>query len=520
MKGTIEQLRRENKKLRAENRAFRAENKLLRQKIDLLVRKVFGSKSERITPDELQMLLSGFEEKPDGQDPDEEDQTGDLSLPAPNDSQPQKRKPRGIRCPEDLKVVEEIIIPDLVQEQLEDYKEIGREVHEQLDYQPGHFFKRRTIRPKYVHKDQRDLPPIICPAPVSLMTRGLAAPGLITEILIGRYCDHLPFYRQEDAFKTRYGVEIPRKLMGKWVQSCADWLEGIYDCMKEEIRSSSYIQVDETTATYLDRDREQGKGKGYFWTYLKPGDMVLYDWHPSRSTECIRSFLGKQFEGKLSCDGYVSYKTYEGEQKGNFNLYECWMHLRRRFYEAKSCDQIAAAWVLRQIQQLYRWEKELRESRAGPSLRAAMRASHHRMVVERLFKYFKKRHEREKESGLPASSIGEALSYALNQREGLERVFLDGEVEIDTGLVENAIRPLAVGRRNWLFVGHREAGQKSAIVYSLVQTCRMLGLDPKAYLREVLEIIPHLKPEAFKHWAPYNWGVSKGLLKAKHEVAA
>jgi len=519
MEGSMEQLRRENEKLRAENHALRAENKLLHQKVDLLIRQIFGSKSERLSPDKLQLLLSGFEEPTGEEDQEKEDEPGDLLPSKPKAPKIHERKPRGIRCPEDLEVVEEIIIPELVKQQPDDYKEIGREEHVQFDYQPGRFFKRRTIRPKFVHKTQRQLPPIIEPAPLSLMPRGLAAPGLLTKILIGRYCDHLPFYRQEDIFKTRYGVEIPRKLMGQWTQSCANWLQGIYECMKLELRTSPYIQVDETPAVYLDRDRENGKGKGYFWTYLKPGQMVLYYWHPSRSTECIRAFLGEQFEGKLSCDGYISYKTYESEQKGSFALYECWAHLRRRFYEAQACDQRVAGWVLNQIQLLYQWEEELRESRAGPSLREAKRASHHRMVVERLFRYFEKRQERENQSGLPASSIGEALSYALNQRAGLERVITDGEVEIDTNLVENAIRPLALGRRNWLFIGHREAGQKSAIVYSLVRTCRMLGLDPKRYLREVLEILPRLTNKQVEQWTPYNWGVSKGLLRPKRHAA-
>lgn len=507
MQDAVEQLRNEVRKLQLELRAMRSENKLLRQKLDAMARRMFGRKTEQLNPDQLELLLSGLDEEILSEEEPEP--------PSPNIVK-RPRKPRSIRNTEHLQSVEEFIIPEKVKQNPEDWKEIDREILEQLDYKPGKFFKRLIIRPKYVHKTLRHLPPLIAPAPSKIIDRGLAAPGLLTQILTSRYGDHLPFHRQEDIFRRRYGIEIPRQLMVRWTQQCVGWLEGIHHCMRDEIRQSDYIQVDETPAKYLDKKLPNGSGKGYFWVYLKPGQQVVFDWHPGRSTECLRSFLGQRFDGHVQCDGYQVYQTYQKEQGEHFHLYACWSHVRRRFKEALDYDKRKAAWILGQIQKLYQWEKALRQTRAGPSYIQAIRASHHRMVVDRLFRCFEILKSKEKPSG----KLAEAVSYALNQREYLERVLDSGMVQLDTNWVENSIRPLAVGRRNWLFIGEKEAGQRSAVMFSLVQTCRMLGVEPSQYLRETLETLPNLKSRDLANWTPYQWAKSRGLLNTRPTAIA
>jgi hypothetical protein len=189
--------------------------------------------------------------------------------------------------------------------------------------------------------------------------------------------------------------------------------------------------------------------------------------------------------------------------------------MRRKFVESKEQHPRIVGWVLGQIQQLYRWESQLRESRAGPTLRQVFRSSHHKMVSERLFKAF----EKLKSKILPKSNLGKALNYALNQRAPLERVMEDGEVALDNNMVENAIRPTAIGKKNWLFMGTKESGHRSAVMYTLVQSCRIIGVEPSAYLRDVLEHLPRLTNQQIADWTPRNWAIRKGLLKANFKAA-
>jgi len=500
------QLKAENDKLRRSNASLLVENAFLRQKIDALAKRYFGKKTEKLTPDQLQLLLSGLVEISEENEEEKEE---------PPARAPRKRsKPTRMQVPDDLPVKEELLVPEQVQAQPQLWKEIGRETLEQLDYQPGMFFKRRFIRPKYVRRDQKQQPPIVVPAPRQLIDRGLAAPGLLTQLLISKFCDHLPFYRQEQIFKSRYGVWIARQQMVRWTDQCVSWLEGIHRVMKREMSRSSYLQVDETPVTYLDRNARGGSAKGYLWTYLQPGDQVVYDWHPSRANSCLQHVLGKGFSGKLQCDGYAAYQRYALDHPGT-ELFGCWAHMRRKFVEAKEQHPRLVGWILKHIQQLYQWEDQLRQSRAGPTLRQTFRSSHHQMVAHRLFKAFEKLSIKT----LPKNNLGKALSYALNQRASLERVLEDGEVELDNNLVENAIRPTAIGKKNWLFMGNKESGHRSAVMYTLIQSCRIIGIEPSVYLRDVLEHIPMLTHQQLADWTPKNWAIRKALIKAPARAA-
>lgn len=506
MSNPLDQLKAENVKLRRTNASLLIENSLLRQKIDALAKRYFGKKTEKLSADQLLLLLNGMSEvSEETQDENEE----------PPSRAPKKRSKRSrMQVPDNLPVQDELLIPEEVKIQPQLWKEIGRETLEQLDYQPGKFFKRRIIRPKYVRRDLKQQAPIIVPAPDQLIERGLAAPGLLTQILTSKFCDHLPFYRQEQIFKSRYGVWIARQQMVRWNDQCVSWLEGIHKVMAQEMVRSTYLQVDETPVTYLDRDAKEGSAKGYLWTYLQPGTQVVYDWHPSRAATCLQSILGNGFSGKIQCDGYRAYQRYASDHPGT-QLFGCWAHMRRKLVESKEQHPRIVGWVLGQIQQLYRWESQLRESRAGPALKQAFRSSHHKMVSERLFKAF----EKLRAKILPKSNLGKALNYALNQKVPLERVMEDGEVALDNNLVENAIRPTAVGKKNWLFMGTRESGHRSAVMYTLIQSCRIIGVEPSTYLRDVLEHLPRLTNQQIADWTPRNWALRKGLLKASSKAA-
>jgi hypothetical protein len=227
---------------------------------------------------------------------------------------------------------------------------------------------------------------------------------------------------------------------------------------------------------------------------------VVYEWHVRRAARCLESLLGADFAGKLQCDGYSAYPAF-AKTKTAVALFGCWAHARRGFFEAQEQAPQVAGWFLKQIGLLYQWEEPLRRSRAGPGTREALRASHHRMVVARLHRALKKLQPRY----LPQSPMGQAVSYALNQWPMLERFLEHGEVELDNNLVENAIRPTAIGKKNWLFFGSAEAGQRSAMMYTLVANCRLHGVEPYAYLKDVLTRLPRTTNKEVAQLTPQRW---------------
>ena len=476
----------------------RQENLLLRQKIDLLVRRVFGSSSERLDRAQLELLL----------------QLPVLVAPAPavaTDAKPQislsrSRKERAPRLPDNLPVVEEVIEPEPVKASPESWRCIGQEVSEQLDYEPARFLRRRTIRRKYVHRVALDSAPVIAPLPGCLQERGVAAPGLLAHILVSKYCDHLPLYRQEQIFGRRHGVHLPRQSLARWVALAADWLKPIYEQIRTGVMAGGYVQVDETPINYL----EPGYGRarqGYLWTGSRPGGDVFFRWEISRATACLDRVIPVNFTGTLQCDGYAAYRAFANRRGTAITLAGCWAHVRRKFYEALESSPKTAGWIVRQIQNLYQVEALLREHRAGPKLRAAARAHQSRPIVERLERALVKL----KASGrhLPQSPLGVAMDYALGQWRTLTVYLADGRVEIDNNLVENAIRPTALGKKNWLFVGEAQAGDRSAIIYTVIESCRRRGLDPYAYLREVLTRLPHMTNRQIPEVTPEAWGKSR-----------
>ena len=393
-----------------------------------------------------------------------------------------------------------MIEPELVKAEPEHWKRIGQEVSRQLDYQPGKFFWQETVRPKYVRRGQRTLPPMIAPAPERVAEGSLAAPGLLAQLLVSKYCDHLPFYRQEQIFWQRHGVFIARQQMVQWTAQSVRLLSGISDCLKRDMQGRRYVQVDETPVRYQDPNLRGRCGQGYLWTALVPGQCVVYEWHASRAARCLDSLLGPGFAGKLQCDGYSAYPAF-AKEKATLALFGCWAHARRNFFEAQEQAPRVAGWILNQIGLLYRWEEELRRNRAGPVLRHVKRSSHHRMVIERLDRALKKLQPRY----LPQSLMGQAIGYARNQWPMLEGFLEHGEVEIDNNLVENAIRPTALGKKNWLFFGSEEAGQRSAVIYTLIQNCRLHGVEPYTYLKDVLERLPHTTNREVNQLTPLKW---------------
>lgn len=466
--------------LEAELKAVRTENRLLREKIDALIRLVYGQKSERFDPGQL--TLEGLEtKKADAPAADDEPAAG-----ARKKAPPRSPKARGPRLPEHLPVTEEVLDPEEVKSDPQGWRQIGEEVTEQLDYEPARFLKRRLIRRKYVRLDHPYAPPVIAPLPACLQERCLATAGLIAQVVVSKYADHLPLYRQEQIYQRRYEVTIPRQTLCRWVALAASWLEPLYEEMKRRQEQSDYLQVDETPIRYL----SPGTGKapkGYLWVSNDPQGDVIYHFHRGRGAKCLHKIIQPAFGGTVQCDGYKAYPSFQKQRAGPLELVACWAHVRRKFYEAKARDPAAVEWILRQIGALYRIERDLREGQAGPALRAAVRSSQSAVIVQRLKRalwLIKPRY-------LPQSALGKAFEYAFEQWPRLVGFLEDGRLEIDNNLVENAIRPTKLGAKNWLFLGAEDAGPTSAILFTFVESAKRHGLEPYAYLKHLLETLPH-----------------------------
>jgi transposase len=485
--------------------ALEAENKVLRAKVQFLMQRMFGRSSEKLDPTQLMLDMLNIEPEPPDDDPPPP------ASPPPSSSRraPRERKPR---IPDHLPTEDVVIEPDEVKADPSAYQRIGEEVTQELDVVPARYFRRRIIRPKYKKKAVRSQAPVMAALPPRLIEGGYASAGLLTEIVVNKYLYHLPLYRQEQMF-ARHGIDLSRKTMDDWVGIVANWLGPIYECIRAELQCRSHLQVDESPVRF-NLAEGGGSGLGYFWVYLHPpppgllGGNILFEWHTSRAAECLKRMLGP-FKGTVQCDAYAAYGCY-AKSRTDIILAGCWAHARRYFFEAREEDPALADWFLRQVQLLYCVEKDLRERRIGPAGRSARRAAESGMVLHR----FKRVLDRKWQQALPRNRMGKAMNYALSNWEALTRYRDDGRLEIDNNRVENAIRPTAVGKKNWLFIGHPEAGQRSAIIYTILATCKAHGIDPCEYLRDVLSRLPSMKITEVDQLTPANW------LAARRQIAA
>lgn len=490
--------------LEARLEASQVEIKLLREKIDALARMLYGPKSEKIDPNQLMLLKEMESKKAEAPAPDVEPEAGAAQSPKKPRSKPERP-----RLPEHLPVREEVLDPEEVLAAPHQWRHIGEEVSEQLDYTPGYFSKRRLVRRRFVRIDSPFAAPVIAPLPPCPQERCLATPDLIAQVVAAKYADHQPLYRQEQIYKRRHGVEIPRQTLCRWATLAADTLEPLYELMRQKQQDHPYLQIDETPVRYL----APGTGKtaqGYFWVSGVPGGDAIYHWHPGRGADRLHKIVAADFSGTVQCDGYKAYTSFQKQRAGPLDLAACWAHVRRKFYEARERDPTIAAWILRQIGHLYRTEARLREQRAGPALREAVRQAESAPVLERIKRALFKLKPRY----LPKSKMGKAVAYAFSEWNRLELFLRNGLIEIDNNLVENAIRPTKLGMKNWLFVGSEGSGRTSAILFTIVESAKRHGLEPYVYIRPLLQAMPTTTNWQLHNLAPDVWA------KANHRIVA
>jgi transposase len=380
---------------------------------------------------------------------------------------------------------------------------IGKEITEELECVPAKFFIRRYIRYKYVPKDKEKAGVYIGTLPERVIEKGIPGSGLLASILVDKYMDHLPLYRQRQRF-LREKIPITSSTLEGWVKKGLERIEVLYEHLLKDTKSKGYLQVDETPIPVLESNKKGKTHQGYYWVYHSPIDQtVLFNYQPSRASEGPAGIL-TGFKGYLQTDGYEVYTKIVKDPKRAEKITHlcCWAHARRHFEHAIDNDKQRATIALELIQKLYQVEAQARNEGLTPMQRKELRLAESLPVINKLGKWISE----EVKNTLPKSQIGKAMSYAIARWTELSAYLSDGMLEIDNNLVENAIRPVALGRKNYLFAGSHESAHRAAMIYSFFAMCKYHQVNPYEWLKYTLEnimIIDHrnvrdLYPQNFK----------------------
>ena len=461
-------------------KVFQAEVERLRAIIEALQRHRFGRRSEQLDPDQLQLCLEEVETA-----------LAEAEEASEKASRPHADRPRKINrgaLPAHLERIEQIV--DV--EEVDGVRAcpccggalhpIGEDVSERLDVVPTTFRVLVTRRPRYGCRTCESAV-VQASAPARIVEGGIPTEALIAQVLVAKYADHLPLYRQAQIY-ARQGIQLDRSTLADWVGRAAWYLRPLRDHVLERLRRSTRLFADETTAPVLDPGRGRTK-TGQIWVYARDDrpwggsdpPMVAYVYAADRKAERPDAHLG-DFAGVLQVDGYGGYAAL-ARRRQQVSLAFCWAHARRKFYELADSSPVATE-VLRRIALLYAIEDDVRGSPAEQ--RRAIRDDRSRVIVDDLRQYLEARNRQVSAK----SKIGEAIRYTLTRWDGLTRFLDDGRIELDNNAVERSIRPLALNRKNALFAGSDEGGDNWAVIATLIENCKLSGIDPHTWLTETL----------------------------------
>jgi len=485
-------------------KAHDKETAILLEQIRLLRAQLFGAKSEKVKQGDAQPLPLFDMPEPAEIEGEEEE----VHVPA------HERKKRGRKpLPEELPRVEKIHDIDEADKvcgcgcQL---SRIGEEVSEQLDVIPARVQVIRHIRPKYACKSCEGLEddgPTVTIAPVApqIIPKSIASSGLLACILTAKFVDHTPFYRQEKQF-LRLGVEISRTSMCNWAMQVAKACQPLLNLFTDEILAGSYVNIDETTLQVLNEPGRDPTSTSYMWIFRR-GDpektVLIFQYHPSRSGDVARKFLD-DFKGYVQTDGYKGYDFLDHNE--NVRHIGCLAHSRRKFMDVikaqgKKRKAGSADVALSYIKKLYKLEREAKEQSYSTEQIYQMRQEKARPIMDNFLKWLQKKSGTTPPKGL----LGKAISYTLKQWDRLIGYLEDGRLAPDNNMAENSVRPFVIGRKNFLFSGTAEGAEASALLYSLIETAKVNGLEPYAYLRYVFEQIPMASTlEDYEMLLPWN----------------
>lgn len=459
----------------------------LKTELDWLKRQLFGQKRERFEPENNgQMQMFDLPRK------QAEAKTEQIEYTRKKAEKEDKQKAVRLPLPSHLRREEEVIEP---QEDVSRSKKIGEEITEILEYIPGEIFVRKIIRPKYALPQDGGI--IIGQLPSLPIPKGNVGPGLLAQLIIAKFADHLPWYRQAQQF-SRHGIDIAESTISGWFRSACELMLPLYEELQKQVQQSTYLMADETPIKVLDRQKPKDTHKGYHWVYFAPETgLVCFQYRKGRGREGPKEFL-RHFEGAIQTDGYKAYDKFDESE--NIHLLGCMAHARRYFEKAKENDPARARKALLLFQELYVVERKARQSGLATRERYDLRQKKSLPILAELEAWLKK----ELTQVTPKSAIGAAIAYSLRLWKRLCRYTDDGRFEIDNNWVENSIRPVAIGRKNYLFAGSHDAAQRAAMIYSFLGSCKKNGVEPFAWLKDVLNRLPDYPVNRLSELLPSN----------------
>lgn len=434
-----------------------------------------------------------------------------------------KKQPVRLPLPEHLRREVEIIKPEDIDE---NWVRIGEEVTEVLENKPGELYVRRIIRYKYAlkkdlqvlqetGKDAKKIKNIqIAPLPLLPLPKANADASLLAELIMNKYLYHLPFYRQIALFKLE-GIKIPASTINDWFIGCGDLLRALYYRLKEIVLQTDYIQVDESTVPVIDNEKHRAV-KSYLWVVRAVMEKLVFFHYDkgSRAQKVVVELL-HNYQGAVQTDGYEAYSIYEN--KKGVLLLGCWAHARRKFSDAESEDKSGAEYALEQIGMIYQVETMADDQDLNYEARAELRSR----LAYPIMCAFEKWIVNYMPKALPGGRMSKALTYTYSIFHRLSRYHLDGRYRMDNNLVENTIRPLALGRKNYLFCGNHDAAENAAIMYSLLGCCNASDVNPREWLADILTRIPYYNKDYSLDLAellPHNWIAARKLQESAQKI--
>lgn len=434
----------------------------------------------------------------------DEESAAELAEPEPAPSKVKghtRKKPTGRKpIPEELPRVDIEVLPEEVQrEGLDAFERIGEEVSEVIERRPASMVAVRIIKPKFIRKGRRDRPAtkvFVGATPERPIPKSVAGPGLLADTLVRRWQDHLPLHRLEGIYE-REGVGIARSTICGWHLELCDLVEPLVAAMRQEAFEQPYLCVDATGVLV------QAKHKcrtGHFWVMVAPERHVLFEYTRDHTNDAVDSVLAG-YEGYLVADAHVVYDhLYAG---GHLTEVNCWAHARRYFFKAVSTDPERAKVALGHIGALFKIERSLKN--APRKKRERIRKKHSQPIVERFFSWC----EEVRPHLIDETPIADGVRYAINQKEGLKTFLRDGRLPLSNNISERHLRTKKLGQKNWLFLGSDDGGRANALFTSLLASCRMLGVEPWAYLRDLLCLLPRWPIHRVLELAPFHWPVTR-----------
>ena len=478
--GKVVSLGMEMEALLLENQQLNEKVKRLEFRINELLQLIYGHKTERFVP--------ASQAPPTEQMSLEFGEIAPVDISAAEASTPEEEKitytrkkqqhPGRYPIPDHLPVEEIVIMPEA---SVEGMKQIGKSVVETLDYIPGSLICRRYIMPKYAPANGEGV--LQGKMPDRPLPKSIAEAGLLSFLLVNKFVYHLPFYRLIQMLKQGYNIELKANTINGWFAEVCRLLKPLYECLRKTVLQSGYIQADESPIQVQDEQKDGKTHRGYMWVYAAPlMTLLFFDYQKGRGETSPKEML-KHFSGTLQTDGY---EVYDKLVKSSINIIHagCMAHARRYFFKAKDVEPLADI-ALQYFGRLYTIERLIKEQKMDTVAAQEYRQKEAIPVLDELFAWAVS----QKQTALPKSPFGKALYYLLQRKEKLYRYCHDGNLEIDNNLVENSIRPLALGRKNYLFAGSHDAAQNIAMMYSFFGSCKKQNIDPLKWLTAVLNVI-------------------------------